>query len=336
MRVRSEQLPGRLEQGLAPVHLVAGPEPLLVNEAADAIRAAARKQGFEEREVLDAGPGFDWSTLESEANAPSLFATRRVLELRLPTGKPGNEGAAAIRKWLERPPEDTLLLVVAHEFDWQQARAKWVKAVEDVGVFVQVTPVDAERLPRWIAQRMRARGLVPTTDAVRLLAERVEGNLLAADQEIEKLSMLLGEGEVDDDTILNAVADSARFEAFGMIDAALAGETAHALRALRGLQREGVELVQVMGALVWQVNQLARMSHAAAKGGGIGAALKQARMWPKKRELVESALTRHKPGTWPEIVERLAVIDRQIKGRAPGDPWQTAEQLLLTLAGRTA
>lgn len=335
MRVTHDQLAGRLEQELAAVHLVAGPEPLLVNESVDAIRAAAREQGFEEREVLDVGPGFDWSSLEREASAPSLFATKRVLEVRLPGGKPGNEGAAAIRRWLERPPEDILLLVVAHDFDNAQARAKWVKAVEQAGVFVQIFPLDADRLPRWIDQRMRSRGLRPTTGAVRLLAERVEGNLLAADQEIEKLSLLQEPGDVDENAILGSVADSARFQAFGMVDAALEGDAVHAIRALRGLRGEGIELVQIMGAVTWQLNQMLRISNSARRGG-IGPALQKARVWQKKKELMGEALKRHRPDAWDAFVERLALIDRQTKGRAAGDPWQTAEQLLLSLAGRTA
>lgn len=335
MRLNPDQLPGRLRQGLAPVHLVAGPEALLVNESADAIRAAAREQGFAEREVLDAGPGFDWNSLSDSARAPSLFATQRLLELRLPGGKPGNEGANAIRAWLDDPPEDTRLLVVAHEFDNAQARAKWVQAIEKAGVFVQIHPLDPDKLPRWIDGRMRARGLEPSMDAVRLLAERVEGNLLAAEQEIEKLALLEGPGPVDEATVLGAVADSARFQAFGMLDAALEGDAARALRALRGLRSEGVELVQVMGAVTWQVNQLARVAFAARRGGA-ASALKQARVWPKKRELMATALKRHRHATWEDFVARLGVIDRQIKGRAAGDPWQTAEQLLLALAGRSA
>lgn len=335
MRLRPDQLRGRISRELAPVHLVAGPEPLLVNESADAIRAAAREQGFDEREVLDAGPGFDWNALSDSARAPSLFATRRLLELRLPGGKPGNEGASAIRAWLDDPPEDTRLLVVAHEFDNAQAKAKWVKAVEQAGVFVQIHPLDPDKLPGWIDGRMRARGLEPSSDAVRLLAERVEGNLLAAEQEIEKLALLEGPGPVDEATVLGAVADSARFQAFGMLDAALEGDAARALRALRGLRREGVELVQVMGAVTWQVNQLVRVAFA-ARQGGVNAALQQARVWPKKRELMAAALKRHRLSAWQDFVERLSVIDRQIKGRTAGEPWQSTEQLLLALAGRTA
>lgn len=335
MRVSPDQLHGRLRQELAPVHLVAGPEPLLVDESADAIRAAAREQGFDEREVLDAGPGFDWNALSDAARSPSLFASRRLMELRLPGGKPGNEGAAAIRAWLDDPPRDTPLLVVAHDFDNSQARAKWVQAIEKAGIFVQIHPLDPDKLPRWIDARMRARGLEPSMDAVRLLAERVEGNLLAAEQEIEKLALLEGQGPVDEATVLGAVADSARFQAFGMLDAALEGDAARALRSLRGLRSEGVELVQVMGAVTWQVNQLVRVAFSARRGGA-GAALQRARVWPKKRELMAAALKRHRLPAWQEFVERLSVIDRQIKGRAAGDPWHTAEQLVLALAGRSA
>lgn len=332
MPVYPQQLSGRLERGLDGAYLVAGNEPLLVNEAADAVRAAARAQGFAEREVLDAGPRFDWGTLASQGNAPSLFASQRLLELRLPGGKPGNAGSAAVQEWLKNPPEDVLLLIVAHDFEPAQARSKWVKAVESAGCFVHAPQLDAARLPAWIKARMNRHGLEPSTDAVRLLAERTEGNLLAADQEIEKLALLVGEGNVDEAAVLGAVADSARFQVFGMLDDALAGDAARALRALRGLHAEGIELPAVMGAVTWQLNQLARVAFASRRGG-VDAALAKARVWPKKRELMAGAIRRHPPGEWPGFVEAAARIDRQVKGRAPGDPWQTVERLVLSLSG---
>lgn len=332
MPLRPEQLGARLDRGLDPVYLVAGDEPLRLGECADAVRAAAREAGYGEREVLDADRSFDWGRLDSGGSGPSLFAERRLLELRLPGGKPGNEGSRAIQAWLARPPEDTLLLIVAHDFEPAQAKNKWVKAVEKAGCFVSVRPVDPDRLPQWIADRMRRVDLEPTPDAVRLLAERTEGNLLAASQEIEKLALLVPGTEVDEGAVLSAVADNARFQAFGMLDAALAGDAARAVRSLRGLRAEGIELVAVMGAVVWQLHQLARIA-ATARRQGRGAAMRQARVWPKKQALLEQALKRHPDTAWPALLESAALVDRQAKGRAPGDAWITAERLLLALAG---
>lgn len=335
MPLKPEQLQASLERGLEPVYLVAGDEPLRVNECADAVRAAARAAGHADREVLDVDGQFDWSRLGAGAQAPSLFAEGRLLELRLPGGKPGNEGSKAIQAWLGAPPEDTLLLIVAHEFESAQARGKWVKAVDRAGCFVMIYPIPYDKLPDWIEARMRRRGLKPDRDAVRLLAERTEGNLLAADQEIEKLALLVEGGRVDESAVLDAVADSARFQAFGMLEAALEGDAARAVRALRGLRAEGIELVAVMGAVVWQIHQLARID-ALARRDGLDSAFRRLRVWPRKQAVLEPALRRHPGSVWPGLVERAALIDRQTKGRAAGDPWLTAEQLLLTLAGAVA
>lgn len=335
MPVRPDQLRGRLDKGPEPVYLVAGDEPLLVEECADAIRAAAREAGYGDREVLDVGPGFDWDRLAAGGAGPSLFASKQLLEMKLPGGKPGNEGSKAIQDWVGANHQDILLLVVAHDFDHGQARNKWVKALDKAGCFVHVYPLTPDRLPRWIAERMRRRGLSPTRDAVKLLAERTEGNLLAADQEIEKLALLVDDAKIDEAAVLDAVADSARFQAFGMIDAALAGDAARAIRSLRGLRAEGTEPVVVMGAVVWQLNQLARIA-VNARQKGLDAAFREARVWPKKQAVLEPALKRHAASVWPAFVEQAALIDRQSKGRAAGDAWITLEQLLLVLAGARA
>lgn len=314
------------------MYLVGGSEPLLVGEAADAIRRAAREHGFDERQVLQVERGFDWGALQHEGNTLSLFASQRLIELRLPGGKPGRDGAKALQAWVAAPPADTVLLVVAFDAEPRDLnKAKWAQALDKAGAYVPVYPLEIDRLPAWIKQRMHAQGLQPDEGAVALLAERVQGNLLAAQQEIDKLALLVDDKFVDEQTILEAVGDNARFETFGMIDAALAGDAQRALRALRGLKAEGIELVQIMGALLWQLRQLAGFAFK-ARETGLASALQQARVWPQKRTLMERAMKRHQPGDWDQMLVKSAHIDRQIKGRAAGNPWRETERLLLDMA----
>ncbi|WJW74881.1 DNA polymerase III subunit delta [Thiohalobacter sp. IOR34] len=333
MQVRPEQLATRLEQGLAPVYLVHGDEPLLVQEACDAIRAAARGQGYAEREVFQVEQGFEWGRLLEAANALSLFAERRILELRLPGGKPGKEGGEALRAYAGRPAEDTLLLVICGKLEPAQRKAKWYQALDEAGVSVQVWPVDAARLPAWIRQRMQGRGLRPSAAAAQLLAERVEGNLLAAAQEIDKLA-LLHQGEVDVDAVAAAVADSARFDIFGLVDAALAGEAGRCLRMLAGLRGEGVEPVLVVWALARELRALAGMARELAGGGSTASVMASHRVWKNRQPLVAKGLARYRPAAWQALLGKCAEIDRIVKGQAPGRPWDELVQLCLGMAGR--
>ena len=242
-QVRVDQFAAQLKGDLAPVYFIYGDETLLVNECADAVRAAARQRGYSDRQVFSVESGFDWNSLLAASDSLSLFSERRILELRLPTGKPGKEGAGVLRAYAERPPEDTLLLVVSAKLEPAARRSKWVRALDKAGVSVPVWPVEPAQLPAWIDRRMRAHGMQPSRDALQLLAERVEGNLLAADQEIEKLYLLHGSGSLDLETVTELVADSARYDIFGLVDAALAGDAVYAQRILGGLRAEGVEPV---------------------------------------------------------------------------------------------
>ena len=224
MQLKPEQLDGHLRKQLAPVYFISGDEPLRVMEAADAVRAAAREQGYSEREVLSVEAGFDWGRLDAAAGSMSLFAERRLVDLRLPGGKPGDAGGKALRAWAGQPPEDTLLLVTAGKLEPASRKSKWLQALDSAGVVVLVWPLDAQQFPAWVKRRMQQRGLEPTADAVALLAGRVEGNLLACVQEIDKLYLLRGAGPVTGENIAEAVADSARYDVFSLVDAALAGD----------------------------------------------------------------------------------------------------------------
>lgn len=335
MQLKPEQLDAHLRKQLAPVYFISGDEPLRVMEAADAVRAAARARGYDEREVLSVEAGFDWGSLHSAAGSLSLFCERRLVDLRLPGGKPGDAGSKALRAWAERPPEDTLLLVTAGKLDPGARKGKWVQALDGAGVVVFVWPLDAQQYPSWVKARMQQRGLEPTAGAVALLAGRVEGNLLACMQEIDKLYLLRGAGPVDAEDIAAAVADSARFDIFGMVDAALAGEGARSVRMLQGLRGEGTPPAVVLWALAREVRQLAAMARQVGAGQAVPKVLAQYRVWQNRKSVVGKALQRlaGQGGEGGRLLRRCALVDRVIKGQAAGNAWDELLQLLLLLAG---
>ncbi len=333
MQIKSEELGSRLRGALAPVYFISGDEPLRVMEAADAVRAAARKQDYDEREVLTVQTGFDWGALESAAGSLSLFSQRRLIDLRLPTGKPGDAGSKALRAYAEQPPEETILLVTAGKLEASARRSKWVQALDRAGVVVFVWPLDTQQFPAWVRSRMRQRGLEPTAEAVALLAERVEGNLLACAQEIDKLYTLQGEGAVDAVAITAMVADSARFDVFTLVDAALSGDGVRCSRILYGLQGEGVAAPMVLWALTRELRQLATMADAVAGGEAISGVLARFRVWQARKAHLSKALNRLSSAACRDLLRRCALVDRVTKGRAAGNPWDELLQLTLLLAG---
>ncbi|WP_312343201.1 DNA polymerase III subunit delta [Stutzerimonas nitrititolerans] len=338
MKLPPAQLGKHLQGSLAPVYVVSGDEHLLCQEACDAIRAACRQQAFSERQVLSVESGFDWGQLlEAGANL-SLFAEKRLLELRIPNGKPGDKGAAALLHYLARPAEDTVLLISLPKLDGSTQKTKWAKALidgKDVQ-FLQIWPVDAAQLPQWIRQRLSQAGLAADQEAVELIAARVEGNLLAADQEIEKLKLLAEDGRVTADTVQAAVADSARYDVFGLIDATLQGHPEHSLRMLEGLRGEGIEAPVILWALARELRLLANIAQQYAQGVPLERAFSQARppVWDKRRPLVSKALQRHDVAGWQRLLMAAQLIDEQIKGQAEGDPWIGLSNLCLQLSGR--
>jgi DNA polymerase III subunit delta len=334
MQLKPEQLAQQLKKGLAPIYFIHGDELLLVQEAADAVRACARAQGYSEREVFNVDRDFDWYQLAESSNNLSLFAERRILEVRMPTGKPGDAGGKALREYAARPAEDTLLLVVSGKLDAQQRKSKWVTELEAAGVGIQIWPVDARALPQWIRMRMQGLGLQPSTEAAQLLAERIEGNLLACAQEIDKLKLLLGQGAVDAAAVTAAVTDSARFDVYGLVDAALAGQADRSLRMLAGLRGEGVEPVLVTWALARELRSLAAMAWETARGDAPASVLARHRVWSSRQAVVGKALTRHKLAAWQAMLGDCAHLDRVVKGQTPGNPWDELVQLCLRLAGR--
>ena len=335
MKLELDKLDNHLKKQLERLYFISGDGPLRVMEAADAVRAAARRHGYDERDVLTVQPGFDWYSLQSESGNMSLFSDRRIIDLRLPTGKPGREGAQALRDFADQLPEDTLLLVTAGKLEPAARNSKWVQALEAAGVVIFVWPLDARKLNAWVDARMRQRGLLPTREAVGMLAERVEGNLLACVQEIDKLFLLQGEGAVDAEAVTRLVADNARYDVFGLVDAALAGNLARGIRILHGLEAEGLAPQVVLWALAREIRQLAVMSAQVAGGQSISGVMARNRVWNNRKELVGAALKRLDPGKCNEMLRHCAEIDRVSKGRGAGNTWDELLQLTSRLAGRS-
>lgn len=333
MKLRPEQLAGHLKGSrLAPVYVVHGDEPLAAREAIDAIRAAARVGGHDERQCLFVEPQFDWSSLTAAAASLSLFGGKRLVELRMPNGRPGEEGAGALKRYAEHPPDDALLLVSCGKLESSALKSQWLSALERIGVVVQVWPVTARELPGWIERRLRAAGLRPSREAVTLLAERVEGNLLAADQEIEKLRILLGEGELDARRLLTVVGDSARYTIFDLTDAALEGRTERVARVLEVLRGEGMEPVLVLWALHREAQLLERLANDVAQGQAPAAALARQRVWERRKPLLQRALSRLSAADCRALLAGCSRADRVIKGAEPGRPWDELLDLSLRLA----
>ena len=313
---------------LKPVWLIAGAEHLLVIEAADRLRARARELGHVEREVFDADHRFDWNAMAMSGNAMSLFASRRLIDVRLPTGKPGKDGAAALIAWCASPPPDTILLVTAQEWSKQHEGA-WVAAFERVGVVLPVWPLRRDEMPAWIGARFASRGVKATPEAVELLVERVEGNLLAAAQEVDKLALLVNGATLDVGLLEASVADDARYDAFRLADAAIAGDTERALRMVVGLQAEGEEAIPLLGWLLTQLRLLRRLSDA---GANLAQAFRNERVWDARQPMFRRALKAGDAAHWERCLVQAARIDRIAKGRADGDAWREIQRLVAAIA----
>ncbi len=332
MKVRPEQLTANLKQRLAPVYLVHGDETLLVAEASDAIRGFVREQGFDERNVFTVDPGFDWNVLREAGASMSLFAQKRLIELRLPSGKPQDAGSKALLEYLSYEQSDSILLIVSGKIDARSQQSKWFKALDQRGVTVQIWPIKPQQLPGWINQRMKAVELQPTRDAVALLAERVEGNLLACVQEIEKLRLLNGAGKIDADAVRDSVVDSSRYDIYGLVDAALGGDVGRITHIVNGLRGEGVEIVLALWALAREIRELSRMAAAQKNGENLEQIFRKYRVWETRKPLIKRALARHNVNVWQQLLCQAGRVDRTIKGVVAGDAWEE----LLQLAVKTA
>lgn len=333
MKIAANQLTPHLNKTLLPCYLVTGDEPLLVQEALDAIRANAREQGFGSRELFVQTTGFDWGELALAGGNLSLFAEKRIIELRLPTGKPGVKGSAAISDFATNVADDLMFIVSAPKLDRNSQKAKWVKALDAAGGVIQIWPVSVRELPAWINDRMKRAGLQPERDAVRLIADRVEGNLLAAQQEIEKLRLLHGEGPVTVEDADSAVADSSRFDVYKLVDAAVGGNAARAIRILGGVRTEGIEPVIVMWALTREIRMLAGLSDNVRAGMDLSSGMRKAGVWQNREALVRACIGRHQVVGFYPLLQLARQADAAAKGQMRADPWQLATQIVLQLAG---
>lgn len=331
MLLRATQLAANLERGLAPVYLIGGDEPLLLQECCDLVRQAARAQGFVERELLQLDAKSDWSVLQHVA-APSLFATRKIIDLRLKTGKPGTSGGKALTAWAEAPDPSMILLVSCEKWDASSRKAKWATALAKAGRQVDIYPINAHELPRWLEQRMQALDLQPDPEVVALLADRLEGNLLAAKQEIDRLAVLKGSGRITIDDVMMAVADDSRFDAFALAEHMLSGNLRDALRVAAGLKRLDSPLPLVVGALLRELKTAEAFRLAMRGGEQEGMVFRQLNVWQNRQGSIRSAARRLDTRRLYQAFKQLALIDRQSKGRAGGNPWQALDELLMMLA----
>jgi DNA polymerase-3 subunit delta len=328
LKLTPDALSRHLEQPLLGVYLISGDEPLLTGEAADAVRASARARGFTEREVHFMERGSDWDDVRASAANLSLFGSRRVVEIRMPTGKPGVAGAAALISMLELDDRDTLFLILTPRLDRDAQGSSWVKAVESRGAWVQVWPVDADRVVGWLRARARRLGLDVTNEGIELLAERTEGNLLAAHQELEKLRLIAQSGQISADAILMSVADSARFDVFQLGEAVLAGDAERALRMLAGLRAEGVEATLVLWALSKAVRDL--WGAVASSDGS------QPRAWGRQAVALGKGARRASRLPFSILAIRAGRADRMVKGQLLGDPWDEMALLAADICGKPA
>ena len=334
MKIRPEQLQDQLNHNLAPIYIIHGAEPLLIQEAADKVRAAAQQKGYAERECFTVETGFDWSRLQLEASSGSLFARQRLLEIRLGEAKPGDHGSRVLSQWAERPPPDIILLLSAAKLDNAAQNSRWFKALDKAGVNVTIWPMNPRQLPRWLEQRLHAQGLQPMADVLDLLSARCEGNLLAAKQEIDKLALLLGHGPVTAEQILELSSDQARFSIYDLADAALSGQAQRIVRIMPVLKAAGVEPILALWALHREIQTLNRLHYDVQRGLTLPAALTRQNVWEKRKPLFTQALKRISEQECRRLLSACAKLDSIIKGASLGDPWQGLLALSLRLAGQ--
>jgi len=333
VKISGDNLAGNLSRTLAPVYLVSGDEPLLVNEAVDAIRAKARSQGFTERELHVVERGFDWQALLSESRAMSLFAERKIVEIRMASPTPGEQGGTVLAELAANPSPDTLVLVTTGKMDGRVQSSKWVSAIDKHGAVVQVWPIELPRLPAWIRDRLSRHGLKADNAAAALLAERIEGNLLAAHQEVEKLALLLPAGELTAETVMESVADSARYDVLQVGEAAMRGQTSRALRIVEGLHAEGIDATLVLWAVNKDLQWILKAQHLMENGHNADSAMNAIYVWRPRQLAMKQALSRLKPAATRRLILDAERVDRSIKGVLRNDPWVELEALVARLSG---
>ena len=332
MRISPDQLSQHLQKQLAPLYTVFGDEPLLAIEAADLIRAQARQTGYVEREIFTIDHHFNWQELQQSSNSLSLFGEQRLMDMRIPSGKPGNQGSTAIEEYCRSLPPDTITLVTLPKIDKQGQAAKWFKALENAGAMIPVSPIERMRLPAWIGQRLGMQQQKADSDTLQFLADKVEGNLLAAYQEIQKLALLYPAGMLSFDQVKEAVLDVARYDVYQLSDALMAADTARYTRILEALRGEGAALPFILTILAGQIRSLIIIRKGLDSSRPLMQLMNEAKVWGDKQKAVENAARRL--GLKPLVLALLhaAKIDKISKGVAKGDAWDELLQLGLRFA----
>jgi DNA polymerase III subunit delta len=330
MNVRPDQLAAVIAKTAYPVYMVSGDEPLQQMESLDLIRAFLRKKEYSEREVLDVDAQFDWQRLMDEANSLSLFASRRIVELRLPSAKPGKQGAQVIKEYLTRPPEDTVLIINAGKIDGNSKKSAWFKAVDQNGLVVQCWPVPLDKLSFWLRQRFKARDMDADAEVLSYISQHVEGNLLAADQEIEKLFMLLGPGKITYADVAQAVTSQSRYSVFELLDVLLSGDVKRVVKIISGLKAEAVVPVIINWALAKDIRLLAQVSQDPTSADFV---LKRSGVWQSRVNLFKSCMSRHSQRAFHLMLKRCSYIDAVSKGMIDANVWDEIESLCVRLAG---
>ncbi len=334
MKVYPNKLESELKKTLAPIYIVSGDEALLVQENCDLIRRALRKQGVSEREVFHVEANFDWQQVLFSAGSLSLFAELKLLEIRMSSARPGTAGAAALVSYAEDLPEGTTMLLVLPKLDASSQRSKWFKALDKTAAFIQVWPIDLKDLPNWVDARFRRAGLTASREAVTMLVNRIEGNLLAAVQEIERLKLVAVDGRIDGRQVQAGVADNARYDVFALIDASIGGNAVRTLKIVQALQLEGTELLYIVAMLAKELRGLVEMARE-MPGSSLDSVLKKARVWDKRKNLVTKCLREHSLAELQELLAQVGEIDAMVKGMNDGNPWNALSSATLRLAGTT-
>ncbi|MBL4609013.1 MAG: DNA polymerase III subunit delta [Pseudomonadales bacterium] len=332
MKLRLDQLSQNLKNELSPIYIVSGDVPLLIQECCDQIKTRAKNAGFTEQQRFYIDKQFDWNALYQSTQSMSLFGDKKLIELRMPNGKPSDLGKTFLKELAQKQDDDNLILLITDKLDSASQRAAWFKAIEKAGIWVQVWPVEADKLPQWIHHRMRQVGLIPNNAATQIIAEKIEGNLLAASQEIEKLRLLHGEGPIDEEGVLSAITDSSRYDIFQLVETALLGNTAKAIKILRGLKQEGQESTLILWAITRELRTLASMALKLENGSPINRIFQDYRIWDKRKPAIQSSLKRLRHKEILQLIQKAQHADLAIKGLEKHDPWLVFSEIILGIS----
>ncbi|MGB0732854.1 MAG: DNA polymerase III subunit delta [Pontibacterium sp.] len=333
MKTKPEQLQRQLSGAPHPVYMVVGDEPLLQEESADMIRGFLLGQGYSEREVMHVEASFDWNTLLESGNALSLFAEKKIIELRLPQAKLNKKASEALTAYLENPSPDNTLVIIAGKLESAAKKTAWFKRIDTMGLIVEIWPVELNQLDGWIQKRAQSLGLSLEQDAIALLSDRVEGNLLAAKQELEKLNLLYPNQTLSSDHIVDAVSDSSRYDIYGLTEAALMGDIQRCQKVIHVLQQDGTEAPIVLWAIARELRALSALATGIAQGLAADAVFQRERVWGKRKTQLSNANRRLNKSQIEQLLLDCGQVDKMIKGQALGQPWLHISEICLQLAG---